>query len=81
MRKLKLESLQVESFVTAPPTWKRGTVDAHATPPTATTATISPGACGHTNYLDCTYGCSHLSNCIRTCIEADGVPDPEALTI
>ncbi len=73
MRKLKLESLQVESFVTTQAAGGRGTVAAHADvpiypetgQPTVNTGTGTIGAhtydareCGETNYMDCTYGCT-----------------------
>lgn len=57
MRKLKLESLQVESFETGPAARERGTMYAHQPPPK------TYGDCGDTEYLDCTYGCSEISTC------------------
>src|SRR5688500_2494908 len=58
MRKLKLESLQVESFETVALAPRlRGTVDAHGDPqPTPTTISIEtydPERCGETQYFDC----------------------------
>jgi hypothetical protein len=81
MRKLKLESLQVESFVTtggAP--GARGTVDGHADIPGGTTGPAEPWTtgpisidtydarrCGETRYFDCTFGCSQLTYCANRC--------------
>jgi hypothetical protein len=78
MRKLKLESLTVESFETAPMAPSpRGTVQGHDA--------VSEGGesvclcqatddlfcgtwdyevCGDTNYLDCTLVCSDFASCI-----------------
>jgi hypothetical protein len=72
MRKLKLESLQVESFETVLPAPRmRGTVDAHADPqptsPTVSIDTYDPERCGWTNFFDCTYGCSHFTGCDGPC--------------
>ncbi|HEX6748688.1 MAG TPA: hypothetical protein VF092_15425 [Longimicrobium sp.] len=72
MKKLKLESLDVTSFETAPAAVARGTVDANSG--------IHPGgpvvletydieACGDTRYFDCTFGCSVNTNCPNGCIE------------
>ena len=68
MRKLKLESLQVESFETiryAPRT--RGTVDAHGdprpTPGTGPIETYNVDACGDTRYFDCSLGCPSIAPC------------------
>jgi hypothetical protein len=74
MRKLKLESLQVESFMTTGiEPQRRGTVAGHADVPAYPVTTgpvVNPGTgtigahtydareCGETNYMDCTYGCS-----------------------
>lgn len=71
MRKLKLESLTVESFDTAPAAARaRGTVDGHARPPKPTTLqTYNVDACGDTMYFDCTLGCSINTNCANGCIE------------
>jgi hypothetical protein len=76
MRKLKLESLTVESFETAASPRQRGTVAAHvdidADGLAAYPGTINPDACGPTNYLDCTYGCSLNTRCFyNTCIAMD----------
>jgi hypothetical protein len=72
MRKLKLESLQVESFDTSPVAPQaRGTVDAHVdprpTPPTVSIDTYNPDRCGWTNFFDCTFGCSHFTACDGPC--------------
>jgi hypothetical protein len=65
MRKLKLESLQVESFETAPIAPRvRGTVQANARPGPIETYNVD--RCGDTMYFDCTLGCSVESNC--TCV-------------
>ena len=64
MRKLKLESLTVESFETSPvATQARGTVDAHGKPKPTTLQTYNVDVCGDTMYFDCTLGCSHLTHC------------------
>ena len=58
MRKLKLESLQVESFETAPPAQGRGTMHGHQRPPKPS------DACWDTNAdRDCTFGCSTQVDC------------------
>lgn len=76
MRKLKIESLQVESFDTTPvATQGRGTVNAHDGPGThVPLLTYSPAECGDTNYMDCTYGCSINTACPNGCIEAAAEP-------
>lgn len=74
MRKLKLESLQVESFDTtsiAPP--ERGTVQAHAdSGQSVCVCQFSRGrecktydyqVCGDTEYLDCTLACTDVASC------------------
>jgi hypothetical protein len=67
MRKLKLESLQVESFVTAAAPRLRGTVDAHGdpqpTPPTISIPTYDVEECGETRYFDCSLGCPSIAPC------------------
>ena len=77
MRKLKLESLNVESFdTTAAPAFSRGTVqgnDQAGTEPSACRLcqisddslcqTDDPEVCGDTNYLDCTFVCSDFASC------------------
>jgi hypothetical protein len=67
MRKLKLESLQVESFDTAPAAGERGTMYAHQQHHTIETYDIVE--CGDTRYFDCTYGCSINTNCATGCQE------------
>ena len=77
MRKLKLESLTVESFETSPvATQARGTVEAHGKPKPTTLQTYDVQACGDTQYFDCTYGCSMNTNCAGACgvTEYDCVP-------
>lgn len=75
MRKLKLESLNVESFETlAPPSFPRGTVrgndDDVSAPPRLCQisgdldCTATPEACGDTAYLDCTFACSDFETCM-----------------
>ncbi len=67
MRKLKLESLQVESFETAPASRERGTMYAHQRPPRPETY----GACPDTEYFDCTWSYSVIeTNC---CVWTEGV--------
>ena len=75
MRKLKLESLQVESFETTPaPSLSRGTVQAHANDSGESVClclasedwacqTWDYEVCGDTNYLDCTLVCSDFESC------------------
>lgn len=86
MHKLKLESLQVESFETTRMGHRgEGTVRGHADVATGGTGTIQPATinsiciptynvrdCGDTRYFDCTFGCSHNTGCRTVCyIEAD----------
>jgi hypothetical protein len=59
MRKLKLESLQVESFETAPSMRERGTMYAHDGRPPRTDA----GCVSDTHWVDCTYSCSTQVEC------------------
>ncbi len=67
MRKLKLESLQVESFeTTAIAPRERGTVGAHGKPHPIDT--YSPDRCGDTMYFDCTLGCTRNTACPDGCI-------------
>lgn len=63
MRKLKLESLHVESFQTsASVSRSAGTVQAHAAAaPTHTCGTYELG-CGPSG-LDCTYTCTKMISC------------------
>lgn len=63
MRKLTLESLKVESFVTAAVSSSRGTVNAHAVPKPTTLQTYSPRECGETQYFDCSLGCPSIAPC------------------
>lgn len=68
MRKLKLESLAVESFQTSPiATQARGTVGAHAKPKPTTLQTYNVEICGDTMYFDCTLGCSINTQCAGAC--------------
>ena len=77
MRKLTLDSLQVESFATSSTlTSGRGTVEAHAEAPQpgvcrnssiAPVPTYDVNACDHTEFFDCTFGCSQISNCNYVC--------------
>ena len=81
MRKLKLESLTVESFdTTAAPSSSRGTVQGndltgHGAPSLCICPvsedfrcqTDDPEACGPTNYLDCTLACSDFASCVGGC--------------
>ena len=76
MRKLKLESLDVQSFDTlATPSLRRGTVrgneDDVSYPRLCQISgdlecTATPEACGDTAYLDCTFACSDFESC-RAC--------------
>jgi len=80
MRKLKLESLNVESFDTAAaPSFLRGTVQGNDQTGTDLSCklclasegfgceTEDPQACGPTNYLDCTLACSDFPSCLSEC--------------
>jgi hypothetical protein len=68
MRKLKLESLQVETFETTPAAAnERGTVNAHGKPSPIETYNVE--RCGDTRYFDCTLGCSVETNCY--CVPTD----------
>lgn len=67
MRKLKLESLQVESFDTAPVARERGTMYAHQQQHPIETYDVEE--CGDTRYFDCTFGCSVNTNCAAGCGE------------
>ena len=74
MRKLKLESLQVESFETtviAPR--MRGTVqgngDPQPTPPTISIETYDVELCGETRYFDCSLGCPSIAPCDITAFD------------
>jgi hypothetical protein len=73
MRKLKLESLIVESFETAAAAADgRGTVDAHAKPGPGGPGpieTYNVDRCGDTRYFDCTLGCTVETNCY--CVATD----------
>lgn len=85
MRKLKLESLQVESFeTTAAARAVSGTVEGHADDvdpasrdscpsycvrcyaptydPNTCHQSYDPATCPHTEFMDCTYGCTRLYN-------------------
>jgi hypothetical protein len=67
MRKLKLESLQVESFATtAVAQLAHGTVDAHGKPGPLETYNVE--RCGDTRYFDCTLGCSMNTACPDGCV-------------
>jgi hypothetical protein len=77
MKKLKLESLEVTSFVTTTEAAReRGTVHGAAkpTPGTGPIQTYSPEACGETQYFDCTLGCSYLTHCLG-CTQLTANPD------
>ena len=66
MRKLKLESLQVESFVTANAPRSRGTINAHGDPkpsPSPVIETYDVVLCGETQYFDCSLGCPSIAPC------------------
>lgn len=76
MRKLRLDTLVVESFPTADATPARGTVDGHAAIDTQnhpdcgpyTTTTYDVNICEPTEYLDCTFGCpSYDTACRHVC--------------
>lgn len=70
MRKLKLESLIVETFVTTPGAPRlRGTVNAHSEPepaPTTLLPTYDVEECGETQYFDCSLGCPSIAPCELT---------------
>lgn len=61
MRKLKLESLAVETFATTPDAPReRGTVNAHHH---HGIETYDVDACGETQYFDCSLGCPSIAPC------------------
>ena len=69
MRKLKLESLKIESFSTTPAApSRRGTLYAHQQQVPFETYDIQE--CGDTRYFDCTYGCTVNTNCAGGCVES-----------
>jgi hypothetical protein len=62
MRKLKLESLNVDSFQTSAAALRSaGTVQAHA--PTYNPCYTWEPTCGPTDGLDCTYTCTKMDFC------------------
>lgn len=74
MRKLTLDSLHVESFETSVDLHRAGgTVQGHITGsrcPSYTCASVDvlcpdtfEPACGPTEYLDCTFGCTRVNTC------------------
>lgn len=74
MKKLKLEDLQVTSFETTSDAARaRGTVlgAAQSNRPGCERPfeTYDIQACGDTQYMDCTFGCSINTNCVNGCIE------------
>ena len=63
MRKLKLETLKIETFETsAAAACSAGTVRAHAAPTQNPCYTHEP-TCGPTDALDCTYTCTKMLSC------------------
>jgi hypothetical protein len=68
MRKLKLESLKVESFQTTPNTpHTRGTVNGHGSIlPSPSLETYDVEICGETRYFDCSLGCPSIAPCELT---------------
>lgn len=67
MRKLTLESLEVESFVTAAPSRLRGTINAHGDiKPSPVIETYDVALCGETRYFDCSLGCPSIAPCDLT---------------
>lgn len=71
MRKLKLESLTVESFETASAaSCSGGTLYAHQQQRPTTLQTYDVQECGDTRYFDCTFGCSMNTNCAGGCVES-----------
>ena len=69
MKKLKLETLDVTSFVTSPVAAReRGTVEAHGRPTNnCPLETYSVERCGDTFYFDCTLGCTMNTACPDGC--------------
>ena len=72
MRKLKLDTLQVESFITGTGDG-RGTVKAHSV--ISGCQCTYAASCGETAYVDCTYGCQVTVLCSETCPRACGGPE------
>ena len=67
MRKLKLESVKVESFETTPAApQKRGTLYAHQQPSPISIETYDVEECGETRYFDCSLGCPSIAPCELT---------------
>jgi hypothetical protein len=66
MRKLKLDSLSIESFETsAAAPRSAGTVQAHAAAaPTYNPCYTFEPTCGPTDGLDCTYTCTKMDFCL-----------------
>jgi hypothetical protein len=65
MRKLMIESLDVESFETAAAAPRSaGTVRAHAAAPTNNPCYTHEPTCGPTDHLDCTYTCTRIVSCV-----------------
>ena len=66
MRKLKLESVKVESFeTTAAAPQQRGTMHAHQPSPICI-ETYDVVECGETQYFDCSLGCPSIAPCELT---------------
>lgn len=92
MHKLKLESLQIESFeTTAAAADARGTVNGHVQVQPGDTGQVYTGTisgpvihtydareCGATKYFDCTYGCTMYNTCARYCYLEPAEPVDEA---
>jgi hypothetical protein len=86
MRKLRLDSLQVESFATTAGIERvRGTVEGHfldaeyRTGGTTSSTVVSwtyDRDCTDTQHLDCTFGCSQVSGCDQIC-EKEPIREPK----
>jgi hypothetical protein len=73
MRKLKLESVKVESFETTPAAAeKRGTLYAHQQHSPISIETYDVEECGETQYFDCSLGCPSIAPCDLTGYECWG---------
>ena len=75
MKKLKLEDLQITSFETLPTSRQaRGTVNGNQILP-APESLLGPCYPTDPNF-DCTYGCSHNTDCAGSCVETATIHCP-----
>lgn len=73
MKKLRLDRLRVESFATGTVVGPRGTVQAHQSGEPGCggdsfdICTYDVQACGDTQYIDCSMGCTFHVSCFPRC--------------